>query len=51
MEISRVNSRPSVKGPSDWFTGSDSKRAIPHVLLEPQSPSSRVQEPHGIRIP
>ena len=22
MEISRVGSRPSVKGPSDWFTGS-----------------------------
>ena len=57
MEINRVGSRPSVKGPPDWFTGSVNidplfqTSQMPHVLQEPQSPSSRVREPRGVRIP
>ncbi len=55
MEIKRVGSQSSVKGPSEWFTGtvridqpfqaSDPRES--EVLLSPLNPA---REPHGIRI-
>jgi hypothetical protein len=35
MEITRIGSRPSIKGPADWFTGT--ARIDP--LLQPQAPA------------
>ena len=55
MEIKRSGSRPSGKGPADWFTGTVRIDPLfeapePARVVEPASRSSRVPVPHGIRI-
>ena len=56
MEIKRVGSQPSTKGPSEWFTGIvriDSLFQAPDpALVQGASVTlSRALGPHGIHIP
>jgi hypothetical protein len=46
MEIKRIGSQPSGKGPKDWFTGT--VRIDP--LFDRADPSSRARGPRGTRI-
>ena len=56
MDIKRGGSRPSTKGPADWFTGSVRidplfQASEPARALARASRSNRARERHGIRIP
>jgi hypothetical protein len=50
MEIKRVGSQPSARGPSEWFSGTVRIDPIPHLFQVPALRLSRVRELHGIRI-
>ena len=56
MEIKRVGSQPSTRGPSDWFTGTVRidpffKLQIRHSCKVRALRLSQVREPHGTPIP
>jgi len=56
MEIKRSGSRPSGKGPAEYFTGSVRVDPLmqapdPARVASAASPSSPAREPHGTRIP
>ena len=55
MEIKRIGSQPSVKGPSDWFTGDvridqPFQGTMPRVQEGPLSPLNPAHAQHGTRI-
>ena len=55
MEIKRIGSQPSVKGPAEWFTGTVRIDPLfqapdPALVQAPASPSSRALGLPGIRI-
>jgi helix-turn-helix protein len=56
MDIKRIGSQPSAKGPSEWFTGNVRidplfQAPILHSFRAPVSPLSRVHELLGTPIP
>ena len=53
MEIKRVGSQPSAKGPSEWFTGTvriDPLFQVPPLFKGLALLSSRERELHGTHI-
>ena len=56
MEIKRIGSQPSGKGPDEWFTGTvrvtvSFNRTTRHAQLAPALRLSPVPAPHGTLIP
>jgi hypothetical protein len=56
MDIRRIGSQPSSKGPAEYFTGTvridpRSRHLIPHACSVPVSHSNLLRERHGTHIP